>query len=157
MCQGLNDVDQPYFKLASIGYQAYPDAQLMLLQNVNITASTSARAGKNESTTKENTDTLVHTAFNMAANSLWPNNPDLKTRAKDGFNQIQPKCLAGTDGASVSSGPTFTLAEGFQIECTRLDTVTVGSDKGPNTTFVETVHITPVAPDTPIGIATPTP
>ncbi|QWF82295.1 hypothetical protein [Amycolatopsis sp. CA-230715] len=138
MCDASNNVDQPFSKDWSVGYNTDNFKPNGTMNQVVVVASTGARSWKNEQTDKGKTSELAVELMGITVEMLWPDNKELQQEAKDAFKALQPKCDAGEGGMD---GNKAKLKLGYQLSCGSLTPVTVSGDKGPATTFTETMRI----------------
>jgi hypothetical protein len=146
VCHAANNVDQPYGKSVDIGYNTDTRTPAGTMKELTISASTSARANKGETTDPQKTSDLAFTALDIAVSNLWPDRPDLRKSAKDTFTQVQDRCL--NHKARTMDDLKMPMALGYEVRCSTVEPISVGGgSSGTVTTITEIISI-----ETPLSL-----
>lgn len=141
-CNARNNVDQPYAKSISIGYDTDNFEPTGTMNEVYISASTSAREYKGESVDNRLTGELADTAFGIAIDNLWHDKKQLRQSFEAAYRKIRDACASET-----ATPPTAKHELGYEISCSPGSAISINGDKGTVTTITESIRITAEQPD----------
>ncbi|MFC7406299.1 hypothetical protein [Georgenia alba] len=139
---GADDPAGNHDRVASIGYDADPDSDLVT--GFWISTDVTADAGRNQEVTRENLAELTATVTDFAWAAIWPDDADIRSQMREAFFEVHQRCA--NLAADPTDGATASIPLGYEVTCFNVEEINVTVNTTIQSYFMN-VTVQPVAPE----------